>query len=288
MAIEHNKLKLWKMSLSVYNVLTLARTMPNRDRPVRIEELSSSPNMSQLPTTLEESISLAQTAALAAISDGYQRITVEIAIPELKSMALAQQFITAFTERGNTLKVLFTDTGAAALARRDWEDVNFKIDDLGSTRSPVVDKIQDEDQLFIAIEPSAVEVEQVEKLCNAAGDRPVILFLPRLEDAAIVGIGYAARQLRDRFLTTLHSAYYIKPLETSAIYRCYPGQWQVWLEQADDDYILLAERPQKPVGDELDEILMPSTTTNSGANPVSTQSGGVFASLGRFLRALSK
>lgn len=244
--------------------------------------------MSQLPTTLEESISLAQTAAKAAIADGYQRITVEIAIPELKSMALAQEFITAFTDRGNTLKVLFTDTGAAALARRDWQDVNFKIDDLGNSRSPVVGKIQDEDQLFIAIDPSAIEVEQVEKLCQAAGKRPVILFLPRLEDAAIVGIGYAARQLRDRFLTTLHCAYYIKPLETSALYRCYPGQWQVWLEQA-DDYILLVERPQKPVGDELDEILSPSASTNSKANPVSAQkSGGVFASLGRFLRTLSK
>lgn len=242
--------------------------------------------MSQLPTTLEESIALAQTAALAAIADGYQRITVEILIPELKSLDLAKQFITAFTDRGNTLKVLFTDTGAAALAKRDWTDINFKIDDLGSSRSPVTDKIQAEDLLFIAIEPSAVEVEQVEKLCNAAGDRPVILFLPRLEDAAIVGIGYAARQLRDRFLTTLHSAYYIKPLEESAIYRCYPGQWQVWLEQ-EDDYTLLAERPQKPVGDELDEIMSPSTTSAEGASKP-TKSGGVFASLGRFMRTLSR
>jgi Domain of unknown function (DUF1995) len=243
--------------------------------------------MSQLPTTLEESIALAQTAALAAIADGYQRITVEILIPELKSLELAKQFITAFADRGNTLKVLFTDTGAAALAKRDWTDINFKLSDLGSSRSPVTEKIQVEDQLFIAIEPSAVEVEQVEKLCIAAGDRPVILFLPRLEDAAIVGIGYAARQLRDRFLTTLHSAYYIKPLEESAIYRCYPGQWQVWLEQ-DDDYTLLAERPQKPVGDELDEILAPSTTTAAAGTPKPTKSGGVFASLGRFIRTLSR
>ena len=242
--------------------------------------------MSQLPTTLEESIALAQMAALAAIADGYQRITIEIAIPELKSMALAQQFITAFTDRGNTLKVLFPDTGAAALARRDWKDINFKIDDLGSSRSPVTDKIQAEDRLFIAIEPSAVEVAQVEQLCNAAGDRPVILFLPKLEDAAIVGIGYAARQLRDRFLTTLNTAYYIKPLEAAAIYRCYPGKWQVWLEE-NDDYILLAERDGKPVGDELDEILMPTTTT-PGTNNITAKSGGIFASLGRFLRTLSR
>jgi hypothetical protein len=243
--------------------------------------------MSQLPTTLEESISLAQTAALAAIADGYQRITVEISIPELKSMTLAQQFIAAFSDRGNTLKVLFPDTGAAALARRDWTDVNFKIDDLGTSRSPVTDKIQDEDLLFIAIEPSAIEVEQVEKLCIAAGNRPVILFLPRLEDTAVVGIGYAARQLRDRFLSTLHSAYYIKPLEASALYRCYPGQWQVWLE-GDDGYTLLAERDRKPVGDELDEILMPSTTTSGSNSTLAAKSGGVFASLSRFLRTLSR
>lgn len=223
---------------------------------------------------------------MAAIADGYQRITVEIAIPELKTMALAQQFISAFSDRGNTLKVFFADTGAAALARRDWSDINFKIDDLGSARSPVAAKIQAEDSLFIAIEPSAIEVDQVEKLCYAAGARPVILFLPRLEDAAVVGIGYAARQLRDRFITTLHSAFYIKPLETAAIYHCHPGQWQVWSE-TDDGYILLAERDRKPVGDELDEILMPSTSTAS-PNPIATKSNGIFASLGRFLRTLSR
>ncbi len=241
--------------------------------------------MSQLPTTLEQSIALAQAATIAAIADGHQRITVEIAIPELKSMNLARQFIESFTESGNTLKVLFADTGAAALARRDWPDINFKIADLGTSRSPIAEKIQAEDQLFIAIEPSAIEVEQVEKLCVAAGDRPVILFLPKLEDAAIVGIGYAARQLRDRFLTTLTCAYYLKPLETSAIYRCYPDQWQVWLEQ-DDDYTLLAECPQKPVGDELDAILMPPSAPDDSSTPV--KSAGVFASLGRFLRTLSR
>ncbi len=242
--------------------------------------------MSKLPTNLEESIALAQTAALTAIADGYQRITVEILIPELKSLDLARQFIAPFTDRGNTLKVLFADTGAAALAKRDWADINFKISDLGSSRSPVTDKIQDTDELFIAIEPSSIEVEQIEKLCNAAGDRPVILFLPRLEDTAIVGIGYAARQLRDRFLSTLHSAYYIKPLEASAIYHCYPGLWQVWLEE-NDDYNLLAERPEKPVGDDLDDILMRQTSadSDSGSTPKSI---GIFASLGRFMRTLSR
>jgi hypothetical protein len=253
----------------------------------KIQNLKFLTPVSKLPANLSESIALAQTAALAAIADGHQRITVEILIPELKSYDLARQFIEPFTDRGNTLKVLFADTGAAALAKRDWTDINFKISDLGSSRSPVIDKIQDTDELFIAIEPSAIEVEQMEKLCLAAGDRPVILFLPKLEDAAIVGIGYAARQLRDRFLSTLHSAYYIKPLEETAIYRCYPGLWQVWLEE-NDDYTLLAERPQKPVGDDLDEIIMRSNSIDSAGVSTPTKSVGIFASLGRFMRTLSK
>ena len=56
--------------------------------------------MSKLPTNLEESIALAQTAALAAIADGHQRITVEMLIPELKSFDLARQFIEPFTSIG--------------------------------------------------------------------------------------------------------------------------------------------------------------------------------------------
>jgi hypothetical protein len=251
--------------------------------------------MSQLPTNLEESIALAQTASHQAIADGWQRFTIELLlpdindIPELRGVDIAEKFLAAFNEEyANTLKVFLPDTGAAALAKRNWSWANFKITDLGSSRSPVTDKIQEEDRLFIAIEPSSVEIEQIEKLCHLAGDRPVILFLPRLEDSAIVGIGYAARQLRDRFLKTLQTAYYIKPLPDAAIYRCYPGQWQVWREE-EDDYTLLAELPEKPVGEELDGILMPPVTTDPQGNVTSTaKAPGVLAGLGRFLRALSR
>ncbi len=71
--------------------------------------------------------------------------------------------------------------------------------------------------MFLLVEPSAVEIAQVEQLCQAAGSRPVVLLAPRLEDAATVGIGYAARQLRERFIKTLESCYYIRPLEGAAL-----------------------------------------------------------------------
>ncbi len=245
--------------------------------------------MAEIPKSLEEAIAQARVATKAAIADGYTRLLVELVFPELKTMPLALQFIPVFEDLGSQLKVLFPDAGSAALARRDWGQVPFKIDDLGSSRSPVENKIQPEDQVFLLVEATAVEVAQVEKLCQAAGSRPVILLAPRLEDAAVVGIGYSARQLRDRFIKTLESCYYIRPLEGAALFRCYPSPWQVWRE-VNDDYQLIAEQPQKPVGEALDQILFTtsgSTSTDTGETP-QVKKPGLVTGLQRFLRALSR
>jgi hypothetical protein len=242
-----------------------------------------------LPQNLEEAIAQAQTATQAAIAAGHTRITAEIIYPELRFMGVAEQFLKAFAEYGSGLRVLFTDTGAAALAKRDWPGVEFRIADLGSSRSPVLEKIQPEDQIFIAVEPSAVEVEQMEKLCNGVEGKPVVMLLPRLEDAAIVGIGYAARQLRDRFITTLTSAYYIKPLaDDLIIYRCFPGSWQIWqIPAGGEAYEVIAELDHKPMGDELDNILTGQTGV-AGEAVAPVKAASIFSGLQRFMRTLSR
>jgi hypothetical protein len=239
-----------------------------------------------LPQNLEESIAQAQAATTAAIAAGHTKITAEIIYPELRFMGVAEQFLAVFEDYGSGLRVLFPDTGAAALAKRDWPNAEFRIADMGSSRSPVVEKIQPEDRLFVAVEPSAVEVEQIEKLCQAAAGRPVVLLLPKLEDAAIVGIGYAARQLRDRFITTLTAAYYIKPLaDDLIIYRCFPEPWQVWqIPSGGETYEIVAELDHKPMGDELDNLLAGGTA----AAPAQPKAAGIFSGLQRFMRTLSR
>ena len=246
--------------------------------------------MIELPKTLEEAIAQSREAVKAALNDGQTRLQVELVFPEiaLQAQSITQQFITDFEELANGLKVFFPDTGAAALARRDWGTVPFKITDLGSSRSPVAEKIEPEDQIFLLVNASSIEVAQVEQLCNAADSRPVILLNPRLEDAATIGIGYAGRQLRDRFLNTLQSCYYIRPLNTAALFRYYPQSWQVWLE-TEGEYKLIAETAQKPVGDELERILAP---TVADADPSAPQSAapkkkGMLAELQSLIRALT-
>ena len=235
--------------------------------------------MSNVPQTVEDAIAQAKLATQAALDDGYRRLQVELIVPEiaLQAQAIALEFSSLF---GANLTIIFPDTGAAALARRDWGETPFKISDLGSSRTSIERKISPEDQAFLLACPSSVEVEQVEKLCNLAGDRPVVLLIPQLENVSIVGIGYAARQLRERFISTLESCYYFKPLDGAVVLRSYPSPWQVWVEN--DGYELVAEEPQKPMGDQLDQIL---AKANNQEQPLNR---GFLASLQQFLRALSQ
>ena len=236
--------------------------------------------MSNVPQTLEDAIAQAKLSTQAALDDGYRRLQVELIVPEvaLQAQAIALEFSSLFE---SNLRIIFPDTGAAALARRDWGETPFKISDLGSSRTSIERKISEEDQAFLLACPSSVEVEQVEKLCNLAGDRPVVLLIPQLENVSIVGIGYAARQLRERFISTLESCYYFKPLDGAVVLRSYPSPWQVWLEN--EGYELAAEEPQKPMGDRLDQILAKASNQEQ---PV--KSRGLLANLQQFLRALSQ
>jgi hypothetical protein len=246
--------------------------------------------MNKFPTSLEEAANQAKEATLAAIADGYNRIQVELLIPEiaLQAQTLALEFTTIFAEYGSGLKVMFPDTGAAALAKRDWGEIPFQVTDLGSRFTPVETQVTEQDEIFLIVCPAAVEVERVEKLCNVAEDRPVVLLIPQLEDVSIVGIGYAARQLRERFLNHLYSCYYLRPLEDAAILRSHPSQWQIWLEK-EEEYQLAMELNNKPMGEDLDRLLLRLTTSQDENGNVSPRKKpNILSNLQKFLKALSQ
>lgn len=240
--------------------------------------------MAALPNSLEDAIVQAKGAAQAAISQGLNRLTVELAFPELKIMPLAQQFYPVFQEMGLQFKVYFPDAGAAALAKRDWGNPDFSIRGLGELKG----QIEADDEAFLVIEPSAVEVEAVEKLVEVAMGRPVVLLNPKLEDVATIGIGYAGRQLRDRFLSTLEACYYLRPMADAALVRCYPEPWQVWRELAAGDYELLAETPTRPQGEVLDRILYGSPDNETSERAPVKSKKGFLGELQQFIRALTQ
>lgn len=239
--------------------------------------------MSQLPNSLEDAIEQAKQATQAALADGLTRLQVELVFPELKVLPVAEQFIPAFAEMGSKLRVFFPDAGAAALARRDWGEQPYEVRGIGELKA----QIQPEERLFIFVEPSAVEVAQVEALCNEAGGRPVVMLNPRLEDIGAIGIGWTGRQLRERLLNQFESCYYLRPIEGAAVMRCYPQPWQVWVQRG-DDYELVAEEPQRPVGEALEAILARATGRTEAGAPTAPPRQGFLANLQQFIRALSQ
>ena len=243
--------------------------------------------MSELPNSLEDAIAQAGVAIQAALADGQTKLQVELLFPELKLMTLAEQFLPFFKEYGDKLKVFFADAGAAGLARYDWPDVEFKIEDIGTGRgSSPESKIQPEDEIFLFITPTSVEVKQLEKLCEIIGERPLVLINPRLEDSGVVGIGYAARQTRDRFISTIESIYYLRPIfDEAAVLRAYPGFWEIWQAQG-AEYEKIAELPNKPSGDEIDAILAAQRQATAPEAEKPANKPGVFRGLQRFIRAL--
>jgi len=233
-----------------------------------------------LPDTLEEAIAQAQQATTAAIADGYKRIQVDLLFSELKILPVAEQFLPTFEHLGSQFRVYFPDAGAAALARRDWGEKPYAIRGIKDMRA----EMQPDEQAFLFVQPSSVEVLEVEKLCQEAMDRPVVMLNPRLEDVATIGIGYAGRQLRDRFLSTFESCYYLRPIEGAAVFRAYPGLWQVWQDK-EGTYELIAEETQRPAGEALDRILWGESGEAIAAQPPRQ---GLLSSLQQFLRALSQ
>lgn len=237
--------------------------------------------MSDLPTSLEETIDQAIASTKAAMEDGVTRLQVEMVIPELKQQPIAEQFLGLFEELGLQFKVLFPDAGAAALAKRDWNNPDFTIRGINEIQAV----IEPDDDAILVVNPSAVEVQDVEKLCNQAQDRPIILLNPALEDVSIVGIGYAARQLRERFLSTLTSCYYYRPMDNAAILRRHPGSWQVWQDMG-EQYELQAELSERPSSEELDKILYGADETEDSGAPKPKKS--LLGEVQKFLRALSQ
>lgn len=238
--------------------------------------------MTPLPNDITQAVEQAKLASQAAIADGITRILIEIQIPELKIQPIAEQFIQAFTDRGRQLRIYFPDAGAAALARRDWGTTDYTVRGINDLNADV----REDETLFIFVEPSSVEVLAVEKLCETIGPRPVIFLNPALEDVSVVGIGYAARALRDRFLSGLSSCYYIRPLDQAALFRAYPGNWEVWREDT-DRYQKLTEMDTKPNSEDLDRILSPTADPETPGTPT-RKKASIFTEMQRFLKALSQ
>ncbi|HAN47245.1 MAG TPA: DUF1995 domain-containing protein [Cyanobacteria bacterium UBA8156] len=200
-----------------------------------------------LPQTLEEAAAAAVQATLEAIATGSNRLLVDIRFDEAKVLDIARPFAAAFRERyGDNWQPILADAGAAALAKREWADLNLNPRGVNEGRLAVTP----EAQAFLVVAPSSVETDRLEKLMELVGDRPAVLVNPRLENAEI-GVGLAARRVRERFLNRFEPCYVLQPVMGGALLRTFGGPWQVWSVLENQ---VLQEFGDRPSSDDLERV----------------------------------
>ncbi|KAL8159502.1 hypothetical protein V2J09_001039 [Rumex salicifolius] len=263
------------------------------------EEEEKEEDDSCLPSDLEGAVRQSGEAAASFVSSGGMRAIVELLIPQLQFLddegaqaelwELSRVFIdTLIEETGSQrVKAVFPDAGAAALLKYRWKDAKFGFSSL-SDRKPV----EPEDEIVVMVVPDYQMLGYVEKIASSLSDdtpRPLLMWNPRLvsED---VGVGFNVRKLRRYFLRSFTTVYSMRPLPTGAVFRCYPGLWKVFYDDKDrpNRYKLAKEQISRPDSEDLEMIFGNVEENSESGQSFFGAAAGVFSSLSRFLRVISK
>jgi hypothetical protein len=241
-----------------------------------------------LPADLRQAQSQALEALHSALdSKDNGRWTVELRFEGLRVLPIALRLAENLQESGHTLRLLFPDAGATALARRDAPHLAPVIaslaehrrlqeamagegaqagkdageneehspegeDDGGPVAAPEMEQATGAVPLLLVIGPGPSDYGLVETVCSDHRGA-VVLLNPTLEDAA-VGIGSVARARRKGFLAQWQAAYALQPFAASALRRAHPGEWELYRLDP-DGFRLAGHFPQKPTSEEQDEAL---------------------------------
>uniref|UniRef100_J3MB84 DUF1995 domain-containing protein n=2 Tax=Oryza brachyantha TaxID=4533 RepID=J3MB84_ORYBR len=226
------------------------------------------------------------------------RAIAELLIPQLEFLneegaqaevwALSRIFLdTLVKETGQKVKAIFPDAGAAALLKYQWTDAGFKCASL-SDRKPV----DVEDEVVVMVIPDHQMVESVERIASQLSDdpiRPLVMWNPRLVSGD-VGVGFNVRNLRRNFLSTFTTVYSMRPLPTGAIFRQYPGKWKVFYDDPNrpNRYLLARELVSRPDATDIEIIFGGGDEQSEEAPSLMNNVMGVFSSMSRFMKVISK
>ncbi|KAK3131594.1 hypothetical protein QOZ80_6AG0508560 [Eleusine coracana subsp. coracana] len=251
-----------------------------------------------LPSDLEGAIRQSGKASADFVNSGGMRAIAELLIPQLEFLneegaqaelwALARIFLdTLVEETGQKVTAIFPDAGAAALLKYQWQDAPFKCSSL-SDRKP----ISAEDEVAVMIIPDHQMLESVERIASQLADdpiRPLVMWNPRLVSGD-VGVGFNVRNLRRNFLSTFTTVYSMRPMPTGAIFRCYPGNWKVFFDDPNrpNRYLLARELTSRPDATDVERIFGGVDEQSEEAPSLMNNVKGVFSSVSRFMRVISK
>jgi len=166
------------------------------------------------------------------------------------------------------VRIYFPDEGSAALARRDWTQIDPNTNEalvpscvqFSSLGGVQMDDTSN-DYLIFFFCPKASESDDVEEIlykCEAQCPNLMLsIFVnPLLVDMGVTGFGMAGRLLRERLIDPLVNVYYLRTLQWGALTRVYPNEFTVWQEDeyAESGYRLIKTLDTLPSNPEVEDI----------------------------------
>ena len=259
-----------------------------------------------LPDSLTDAIKESAAATVDAMGSGFSKCVVEILLPDFwdpnsgpvyseegdqqRFWKMTRRFIDDIVERSGDVRVkaIYPDAGVAAMLRNQWDDAAFTVSSLND-RTPV----DPEDELIVMAAPDPPSLDKIVGISNRLEpSQTLVMFNPRLSSGD-VGVGLAMRRLRDNFLGDFMTTYSLRPIgDIGSVFKRFPSEWQVFL--ADNDvpgrYVLAAERPSRPGGEELDLIVMKALGVEEDQNEelgLGDQISLLARQMQRFMKSLS-
>ncbi len=202
----------------------------------------------KLPLDLFEAESMAFYAIDSALNSQFsKRLSVNLKFEGLRIMPVAIRFAERLIKRYPTLKIVWPDAGATALAKRDSPALADRIFSFREYCSLKEDDTNS--SLVLAVSPNAFDFDSFEELCNLNNDVTILMLNGKLEDKA-VGIGSVARDRRKRFLSIWNDIFCLEPLTTGAIMMSYPLKWMLFRLDS-DGYRFIQDFEARPNQEEL-------------------------------------
>ena len=263
-----------------------------------------------LPDSLTDAIHESAKATVDAMNSGFSKCVVEILLPDFwdpnsgpvyseegdqqRFWKMTKRFIddvVAESAESAKVKAIYPDAGVAAMLRNQWDDASFSVASLND-RKPV----DEEDELVVMAAPDPPSLDDIVKISNGLlPTQTLVMFNPRLASGD-VGVGLAMRRLRERFMGEFMTTYSLRPIgDIGSVFKRFPSQWQVFIADKDAPgrYVLAAERPSRPGGEELDLIVMNALGGGDGDGETGEELGlgdqvSLFArQMQRFMKSLT-
>ncbi|KAL3683384.1 hypothetical protein R1sor_001406 [Riccia sorocarpa] len=259
-----------------------------------------------LPENLEGAVLQASEATAVYVNSGGTRAIVELIVPDLLNSGeegdqlriwnYSRVYLDDLKSRlgSQQMKAIFPDAGVAAMLKYQWKDAEFLFASLNDRKPINID-----DDVVVLVSPDYQGLADVERISVALveGDegppRPLVMWNPRLQSGE-VGIGLNIRRMREFFLSTFNVVYSMRALPFGAIFRQFPGNWQVFFddEEVPGRYTLVKVEKNRPILEDIEMLYLAKQRRDSGEQsdePTPLQNvAGVLASLNRFMKSLSR